>query len=59
MQKVAGWSVESARATSKLDEYVEAIRDAERRIQRAEEQSGQKLPIVDSRRNSSPVSMTA
>jgi hypothetical protein len=31
---------------AKLDEYFEAIRDAERRIQKAEEQSGQKLPVI-------------
>jgi hypothetical protein len=31
----------------KLDEYVEAIRDVERRIQRAEEQSDRELPAVD------------
>ncbi|MBM3772570.1 MAG: DUF1552 domain-containing protein [Acidimicrobiia bacterium] len=31
----------------KLDEYSEAIRDVERRIQRAEEQSDRELPIVD------------
>jgi hypothetical protein len=32
---------------AKLDEYFEAIRDAERRIQKAEEQSGNKLPVVE------------
>jgi hypothetical protein len=31
----------------KLDEYTSAIRDIERRIQKAEEQSGRELPIVD------------
>ncbi len=30
----------------KLDEYVEAVRDVERRIQKAEEQSAQELPVV-------------
>ena len=32
---------------SKLDEYVEAIRDVERRIQKAEEQSARELPPID------------
>ncbi len=32
---------------SKLDEYVEAIRDVERRIQKAEEQSARELPAID------------
>jgi len=32
---------------SKLDEYVEAIRDLERRIERAEAQSGRELPTVE------------
>ena len=31
----------------KLEEYVEAVRDVERRIAKAEEQSGRKLPAVD------------
>jgi hypothetical protein len=31
----------------KLVEYLDAIRDVERRIQRAEEQSGRELPLVD------------
>ena len=31
----------------KLVEYLDAIRDVERRIQRAEEQSGRELPVVD------------
>ncbi len=31
---------------SKLDEYLDAIRDVERRIQKAEEQSDQELPLV-------------
>ena len=31
----------------KLDEYLAAIRDAERRIQMAEAQSGRELPVVD------------
>lgn len=33
--------------SAKLDEYVEAIRDVERRIQRAEEQSARELPAID------------
>src|SRR5262249_12270781 len=32
---------------AKLGEYVEAIRDVERRIQKAEEQSAQTLPVVE------------
>jgi hypothetical protein len=36
-----------ARDRTKLTEYLDAVRDVERRIQRAEEQSGQELPIVD------------
>ncbi len=32
---------------AKLDEYFEAIRDVERRIQNAEEQSSRELPLVD------------
>jgi hypothetical protein len=35
-----------ARDQDKLAEYLEAVRDIERRIQRAEEQSGQQLPMV-------------
>jgi len=35
-----------ARDRDKLAEYLEAVRDIERRIQRAEEQSGQQLPFV-------------
>ncbi len=35
-----------ARDRDKLAEYLEAVRDIERRIQRAEEQSGQQLPLV-------------
>ncbi len=31
----------------KLEEYVEAVRDVERRIEKAEEQSGRKLPVVE------------
>lgn len=31
----------------KLTEYVEAVRDVEHRIQKAEEQSGQELPLVE------------
>jgi hypothetical protein len=32
---------------SKLNEYLEAVRDVERRIQKAEEQSSKELPVVD------------
>jgi hypothetical protein len=35
-----------ARDRSKLSEYLESIRDLERRIQRAEEQSGREIPTV-------------
>jgi len=35
-----------ARDRGKLGEYLEAIRDIERRIQKAEEQSAQELPVV-------------
>jgi hypothetical protein len=31
----------------KIDEYLESIRDVERRIQKAEEQSARELPVVD------------
>src|SRR6266851_7852340 len=34
---------------AKLTEYLEAIRDVERRIQMAEEQSGQELPVINTR----------
>jgi hypothetical protein len=36
-----------ARDTAKLAEYLEAIRDVERRIQKAELQSGRQLPVVE------------
>jgi hypothetical protein len=32
---------------ARLDEYLDAVRDVERRIQKAEEQSAQQLPVVD------------
>jgi hypothetical protein len=35
------------RDRAKLDEFLEAIRDVERRIQKAEEQSARELPVVD------------
>jgi len=35
------------RDRSKLEEYLEAVRDIERRIQKAEEQSGRELPVVE------------
>jgi hypothetical protein len=31
----------------KLDDYLESVREVERRIQKAEEQSGQELPVVE------------
>src|SRR5262249_4007371 len=31
----------------KLDDYLESVREAERRIQKAEEQSGEELPLVE------------
>ena len=31
----------------RVDEYLDAVRDIERRIQKAEEQSGRELPEVD------------
>ena len=37
-----------ARDREKLAQYVDAIRDVERRIQRAEEQSARELPVVTS-----------
>lgn len=36
-----------ARDSTKLAEYLEAVRDTERRIQKAEEQVGQELPMID------------
>jgi uncharacterized protein DUF1552 len=36
-----------ARDGAKISEYLDAIRDVERRIQKAEEQSGRDLPLVD------------
>ena len=36
-----------ARDREKLSQYVDAIRDVERRIQRAEEQSARELPVVE------------
>ena len=35
------------RDEAKLDEYLESVRDVERRIQKAEEQSARELPVVD------------
>jgi hypothetical protein len=35
------------RDKSKLDQYLESVRDIERRIQRAEEQSARELPVVE------------
>ena len=35
------------RDRAKLDEYLDAVRDAERRIQKAEEQADRELPIID------------
>jgi hypothetical protein len=39
----------------KVDEYTEAVRDVERRIQRAEEQSGIELPALDQPQGAPPV----
>jgi len=39
----------------KVDEYTEAIRDVERRIQRAEEQSAIELPTIDAPQGAPPV----
>jgi hypothetical protein len=39
----------------KVDEYTEAVRDVERRIQRAEEQSGIELPDMDQPQGAPPV----
>jgi hypothetical protein len=36
-----------ARDRDKLSQYLEAVRDVERRIERAEEQSSQELPVVE------------
>jgi hypothetical protein len=41
---------------AKLDEYLEAVRDVERRIQRAENQSGRQLPPLDAPSGSVPSS---
>jgi len=40
---------------AKLDEYVEAVRDVERRIQRAEEQGGLELPEIAQPQGAPPV----
>src|SRR5581483_1478414 len=40
---------------AKVDEYADAIRDVERRIQRAEEQSGIELPSMDQPLGAPPV----
>jgi len=40
---------------AKVDEYTEAIRDVERRIQRAEEQSDIELPTIDQPQGAPPV----
>ena len=48
LEKVAGFKRELGRSdTTKLNEYLEAVRDVERRIQLAEEQSDRELPLVD------------
>ena len=48
MQDVARLGLKlGARDRSKLGEYLEAIRDVERRIQRAEEQSARELPVIE------------
>lgn len=35
------------RDRAKLDEYLDAVRDAERQVQKAEEQSAEELPVMD------------
>jgi hypothetical protein len=40
---------------TKLDEYIESIRDIERRIQKAEEQSNRELPLVNQPAGTPPV----
>jgi Protein of unknown function (DUF1552) len=40
---------------AKVDQYTEAVRDVERRIQRAEEQSGIELPLVEQPQGAPPV----
>ena len=47
IQEAGALKDRSARDGAKLVEYLDAIRDVERRIQRAEEQSGRELPVVD------------
>src|SRR5437588_2676757 len=44
-----------AQDRTKIDEYADAVRDVERRITRAEEQSGVELPIVDEPQGAPPV----
>ncbi len=44
---------------SKLTEYLEAVRDVERRIQKAEEQADRKLPLVDRPNGAIPESFAA
>jgi hypothetical protein len=39
----------------KIDEYTESVRDVERRIQKAEEQSGVDLPVIDQPQGVPPV----
>src|SRR5215475_8445840 len=43
------------RDRTKVDEYTDAIRDVERRIARAEEQSGLELPAIDQPQGAPPV----
>jgi hypothetical protein len=43
------------RDRTKIDEYTEAVRDVERRIQKAEEQSGVELPALEQPQGAPPV----
>jgi hypothetical protein len=55
-EKLAGLKKELGPGdTVKVDEYTEAIRDVERRIQRAEEQRGVELPAMEQPQGAPPV----
>jgi hypothetical protein len=55
-EKLAGLRKElGPQDQTKVDEYAEAIRDVERRIQRAEEQSGLELPAIAQPQGAPPV----
>jgi hypothetical protein len=49
-------AVLGAKDRSKLAEYLDAVRDVERRIQRAEAQSARELPVVEQPSGSAPAS---